>query len=211
MKRAPTQERRGRGRPREFDREEALARALEVFWAHGYEGASIADLTGAMGITTPALYGAFTSKAELYREAAELYQARQSEAFWKAVEHEPTVRGALTVLMEGAARAFTDPRLPRGCMLSTAVLTCAEENQPIARFTASMRQGALERLQTLLGRGVETGELPATTDVVGLARFYGAITQGMSVQASDGASEEELMRIAAHALSRFPDGDGPRG
>lgn len=204
MKRAPSQEKRPRGRPREFDRSAALERALEVFWSHGYEGASITDLTGAMGITTPALYGAFTSKAELYREALDLYLAQRSREAWRTMEEERTVRGAVAFLLRESARSFTDPRHPPGCMFSAAVLTCAEENKPIARLTAALRQDMLERLQVRLQRGVDEGELPATTDVMSMARFYGAIIQGMSVQAQDGATQEELSRLAEFALAYFP-------
>ncbi len=204
MKKAPDQEKRGRGRPREFDRGVALERAMEVFWSHGYEGASIADLTQAMGISTPALYGAFGSKAELYREALELYQVQQSQEAWKKIEGERTTRSAISLLLRESARTFTDPRHPPGCMVSTAVLSCAEENRPIARLTAAIRQATLERIQARLQRGIDEGELPATADAAALARFFGAIIQGMSIQATDGARREELLLIAEFALSHLP-------
>ncbi|MFY0577774.1 TetR/AcrR family transcriptional regulator [Cystobacter fuscus] len=112
---------------------------MEVFWERGYEGTSITDLTEAMGITAPSLYGAFTSKAELYREALELYQRTHGSAGMPALE-EPTARGAMVRVLEGAARAFADTRHPQGCMVSMAVLNCATENQPVARHVAGMRE-----------------------------------------------------------------------
>ena len=177
---------------------------MEVFWERGYEGASIADLTQAMGITAPSLYGAFTSKAELYREALERYQRTYGAAGGRALEEEPTARGAITRVLEESARTFTNPRRPPGCMVSTAVLACATENQPVAEHVAGLREATLERLQARFQRAIAAGELPSTTAAEGLARFYGAILQGMSVQARDGASEEALRKIAALALSRFP-------
>ncbi|WNG27632.1 TetR/AcrR family transcriptional regulator [Cystobacter fuscus] len=204
MKKANPTEGRGRGRPREFDRSAALERAMEVFWERGYEGTSITDLTEAMGITAPSLYGAFTSKAELYREALELYQRTHGSAGAPALVEEPTARGAIDRVLEEAARAFADPRHPHGCMVSTAVLNCATENQPVARHVAGLRESSLERLQARFQRAIAEGELPSTTDAEGLARFYGAILQGMSVQARDGASEEELRKITSLALKCFP-------
>jgi len=205
MKKTNPREGRGRGRPREFDRSEALERAMRVFWERGYEGASIADLTDAMGITAPSLYGAFTSKAGLYREALERYQRTVGAAGLKALE-EPTARGFIAGVLEMAVRAFADPRHPPGCMISTAVLTCATENQPVARHVAGLRGATLEQLRERLQRAIAAGELPSSTDAAGLARVYGAILQGMSVQALDGASEDSLRKIAAFALSCFPGG-----
>ncbi|EPX57279.1 Transcriptional regulator, TetR family [Cystobacter fuscus DSM 2262] len=177
---------------------------MEVFWERGYEGTSITDLTEAMGITTPSLYGAFTSKAELYREALELYQRTHGSPGAPALVEEPTARGAMARVLEEAARAFADPRHPPGCMVSTAVLNCATENQPVARYVAGLRDASLAQLRARFQRAIAEGELPSSTDAEGLARFYGAILQGMSVQARDGASEEELRKIVTLALSRFP-------
>ncbi|WP_245814665.1 TetR/AcrR family transcriptional regulator [Cystobacter ferrugineus] len=179
---------------------------MEVFWERGYEGASIADLTEAMGITAPSLYGAFTSKAELYREALDLYQRTHGSAGVPALVEEPTARGFMARVLEEASRAFVDPRHPHGCMVSTAVLNCATENQPVARHVAGLRDASLERLRARFQRAIAEGELPSTTDAEGLARFYGAVIQGMSVQARDGASEEALRKIAALSLVCFPRG-----
>lgn len=176
---------------------------MTVFWERGYEGSSIADLTEAMGITAPSLYGAFTSKAELYRQTLEHYQGTAAVGARLALEA-PTLREALARMLEGAAQAFTDSRHPRGCMISTAVLTCATENQPVARHVAGLRDASLEQLRARFQQALAQGELPVTTDIEGLARFYGAIIQGMSVQALDGASGEDLRRLTAFALSCLP-------
>jgi len=176
---------------------------MEVFWERGYEGSSITDLTEAMGITAPSLYGAFHSKAELYREALERYQRTHGATGMRALE-EPTARGFIERVLREAARTFTGARHPPGCMISTAVLTCATENQPVARYVAGLRGATLEQLQARFQRAIDEGELPATPDAEGLARFYGAIMQGMSVQALDGASEEALLKIATLALSHLP-------
>jgi AcrR family transcriptional regulator len=194
---------RPRGRPRGFDREAALDRALPVFWRQGYEGASIADLTAAMGITTPSLYGAFGSKEQLYREALDRYRAdAQRAAPWTMSA--PNARETVRLILEGSARDFSNPAHPPGCMISTAVLTCAPENRPTAAALTSMRSNTVARLRTRFTRALEEGELPPGTDPDELARFYGAIIQGLSVQALDGAGYDDLMKIVRRAMAAWP-------
>lgn len=194
---------RPRGRPRGFDRDAALDRALPVFWRQGYEGASVADLTAAMGITTPSLYGAFGSKERLYREVLDRYRANpQRAAPWAMTA--PTARETVRQILESSARDFSDPAHPPGCMISTAVLTCAPENQPAAAAVAEKRGNSVARLRTRFTRALEEGELPPGTDPDELARFYGAIIQGLSVQALDGAGYEALMKIVRRAMAAWP-------
>jgi AcrR family transcriptional regulator len=200
MKTTSSTERRTRGRPRGFDSSRALDQALEVFWRLGYEGASIADLTEAMGITAPSLYAAFGCKAELYRRVLEHYQARQGGSPPRALTEASTARTGVERLLREAAREFSSPKHPPGCMISTAVLTCAEENQPVAEHVASLRAGTQAALRAHIEQGIARGELPAGTDAAALARYFGALIQGMSVQALDGASQAELRAIGEIAM-----------
>lgn len=193
---------RPRGRPRAFDRDEALAKAAETFWRLGYEGASIADLTAEMGITPQSLYAAFSSKADLYREALEWYQAHIGASTTAALQ-ECDIVAALTRVLRESARAFTVPDRPHGCMVSTAVLTCATENEPVARHVSGLRNGTLKALGTRIGRGIAEGQLNPATDAESLARFVGAMIQGMSVQAQDGATGAELSALADHAIAEI--------
>ncbi|OWJ64104.1 TetR/AcrR family transcriptional regulator [Inquilinus limosus] len=195
---------RPRGRPRGFDRDAALDRALPVFWRQGYEGASIADLTAAMGITTPSLYGAFGSKERLYREVLDRYRADPRRAAPWAMTA-PTARETVRQILESSARDFSDPAHPPGCMISTAVLTCAPENRPAAAAVTTMRGNTVARLRARFSRAVEEGELPPGTDPDELARFYGAIIQGLSVQALDGADYDALMKIVRRAMAAWPE------
>ncbi len=193
---------RPRGRPRAFDRDAALAKAGELFWRLGYEGTSIADLTMALGITPQSLYAAFKSKADLYREALDWYQ-REMGAGTTAALQMPSVFDAFNQALLGAAGAFCDPDRPKGCMISTAVLTCATENAPIAATVTGLRSASLAALQARLDRGVAEGELRADADTASLARYFGAIIQGMSVQARDGATADDLAAIARIALTEL--------
>jgi AcrR family transcriptional regulator len=192
-----------RGRPRAFDRSEALKAATLTFWRLGYEGTSIADLTAAIGITPQSLYAAFRSKAELYRESLAFYRSELGSMAAPSPFEVPDVIEAFRLFLENSAREFTRPGMPHGCMISTATLTCAVENQEIADHVASLRDNALQRVRDRLARGVADGQLSSETDVEALARFLGAIIQGMSVQARDGADEAELLAIAGLALDQF--------
>lgn len=194
--------RRPRGRPRAFDRDAALATAGRTFWRLGYEGASIADLTEALGITAQSLYAAFKSKADLYREALDWYQ-REIGAYSVAALRKPDVFEAIECSLIGAADEFARAGRPKGCMISTAVLTCAEENAPIAETVAGMRSGALAAYRARLDQGIADGQLRPDTDIGALARYFGAIIQGMSVQARDGATADELAAVARIALTEL--------
>lgn len=193
---------RPRGRPRSFAREKALGKAAETFWRLGYEGASIADLTAAMGITPQSLYAAFTSKADLYREALAWYQAHFGASTAHALE-EADVAAALVRMLRESAWEFTRRGRPPGCMVSTAVLTCATENEPVARHVSGLRSETLAALKVRIERGIAEGQLRPETDAEALARFVGAMIQGMSVQAQDGATKAALLAIADHAASEI--------
>ena len=187
---------RPRGRPRGFDCDAALAVAMETFWRLGYEGASIADLTAAMGITPQSLYAAFGSKAELYRKALALYRATAGSSVAQALAEAPTVTAAFERILLERARLFAHPGHPPGCMISAAVLTCASENAPVADHLKELRLGALASFRSVLERGKQSGEFRVDLDVDGLARFLCAMIQGMAVQARDGASEADLVGLA---------------
>jgi AcrR family transcriptional regulator len=193
---------RPRGRPRAFDRDAALARAAETFWRLGYEGASIADLTAAMGITAQSLYAAFTSKAELYREALGWYRKGLGAATAQALA-QPEVVAALETFLLICAHEYTRPGRPAGCMIATATLTCAVENRLVAEHLSSLRGGSRERMRARIEQGIADGQLRRDTDAAGLARFVGALVQGMSVQAKDGASEQDLRSIVEHGVAQI--------
>lgn len=190
---------RRRGRPPAFDRNQVLARAAETFWRLGYEGASIADLTEAMGITPQSLYAAFGSKADLYKEALAQYRQTIGAFVTRALTEEPNAADAFVRLLREAAREFCKAGRPHGCMISTAALACASENQPVADHVAGLRAGTLAMFRDRIERGIAEGHFRPDTDAATLARYLGAIIQGMSVQARDGASEDELLSVAAIA------------
>jgi AcrR family transcriptional regulator len=199
-----TEGKRGAGRPRAFDRARALAVAMDVFWRNGYEGASTAQLTQAMGIAPPSLYAAFGSKQALYREAVALYQARHGAYFGAALAAPGSARDALQAVLIGAARQFTGAGHAPGCMVATANIHCAPEHSDVAGELGTARLAAQQAMQRRLDVAREVGELPAGCDTAALAAFFAAMIQGMAVQAHDGATQATLEQLAALAMQAWP-------
>ncbi|HEY9235374.1 MULTISPECIES: TetR/AcrR family transcriptional regulator [Phenylobacterium] len=192
-----------RGRPRSFDRDAALSRAMEVFWARGYEGASISDLTSAMGIGSPSLYAAFGSKEELFRQAVDLYGAVEGPEIWSAVETAATAREAAEGFLTATARTFSRPDKPRGCMVVLSQLNATQASESVCRALRERRVDGQCALEAHFRRAVESGELPGRVDPAALAAFFVTVQQGMSVQARDGASEDALLKIARNAMAAW--------
>ncbi|XXX78438.1 TetR/AcrR family transcriptional regulator [Sorangium sp. So ce134] len=202
MKNAPP--RAARGRPRAFDRGVALEAALRVFWRYGYDTTSLAELTAAMKITPPSLYAAFGSKKELFLEAVALYVELYGASLSRALSEEPTARAAVArVLLEFAAFATASDH-PLGCLMVHGAANCTEGSADVEAALRDRRAASEGGLRRRIERGIVEGDVPADTDAAALAKFYGAVVQGMSAQARDGASREELERIARAALRAWP-------
>ncbi|NKY88013.1 TetR/AcrR family transcriptional regulator [Nocardia veterana] len=194
-----------RGRPRGFDRDTALRRAMEVFWEHGYEGASMSDLTTAMGINSPSLYAAFGSKEQLFREAVELYGRTEGSYTDRALHTAPTARAAIEAMLRDNASAYCDPATPRGCLVVVAGHTAAPRNGAVRDFLAERRRHTTEAVRQRLERGIRDGDLDAEADIAGLADFYTAVLFGLSVQAADGVDGPRLGRTIDRALQAWPE------
>jgi len=191
------------GRPLEFDLDEALDGALEVFWSKGYEGASIADLTAAMGINRPSLYAAFGDKAALFQKAIARYTEGPA-AYVKAALDEPSARAVVERILFGAANLLADPRRPRGCLLVQGALAGGQEAEGVRRTLASQRKRGEAALRNRFERARMANDMPANLVPADLARYLLAVIQGMSVQAVGGAGREELRKVAELALRIWP-------
>ena len=192
-----------RGRPREFCPDAALAAALGVFWARGYEGASMAELTEAMGITKPSLYAAFGNKEQLFHKALDLYEAEKLSYTREALER-PTARGVAEHFLRGAVEATCGANGPRGCMGVVATTACGAEAEGIRDHVAERRRSSHAALVERFRRAHEEGDLPAHVDPHALTQFLYALLQGMAVQASGGAPREELERVVDTSLMLWP-------
>jgi AcrR family transcriptional regulator len=188
------------GRPRSFDRDEALDKALEVFWRQGYEPTSIAELCHAMGINPPSLYAAFGNKEALFRQALDRYVEKVSVYICEAMA-QPTARAAVEKLLLVKAEKLTEPGRPGACMLVSGALGCAEATQCARDQLSELGEHALrERFQ----RGIADGDLPKDADPAALARYIATVGHGMVIQAAAGATREQLLDVVDMTLKTFP-------
>jgi AcrR family transcriptional regulator len=195
------------GRPRAFDADAALDEAMEVFWRHGYEGATIAQLTDAMGINPPSLYAAFGSKEGLLKAALDRYSAKRA-AFMEDILSAPTAREAAERMLMGIADTQTDPANPPGCLLVQGGLACGTGSENVPFELAARRAQTEEQLRERFAKAKAEGDLTATADPAALARYLSAVTNGMGVMASSGADREALRQVAAVSLKAFDEQSG---
>ncbi|KQW83956.1 TetR/AcrR family transcriptional regulator [Brevundimonas sp. Root1279] len=188
------------GRPRSFDRDEALSSALRVFWTKGYADASMADLTTAMGINAPSLYAAFGSKEALFREAVRLYTDREGTALWTSMTEAPTARVAVEGLLMATAEASGRCDRPKGCLL---VLSGAHPDalpEAACGEVAKIREDSRAAMEARLRQAQSSGELGAAADPTAIAAFYTTVQQGMTFRAREGATPDELTATARAAM-----------
>ncbi|HEX6409515.1 MAG TPA: TetR/AcrR family transcriptional regulator [Sphingomicrobium sp.] len=192
-----------RGRPREFCVDEALAKALRVFWEKGYEGTSLNDLTEAMGITRPSLYAAFGNKESLFRKALDLYETEKL-AYIRQALAQPTARKVAETMLRGSVDNVTSYDEPHGCMGVITSVACGLESQSVREEVVKRGEAGKRALMERFERAKAEGDLPAHIDSEGLMRVLIAMLQGISVQANQGATREELDRLVESGLALWP-------
>ncbi|WP_055589693.1 TetR/AcrR family transcriptional regulator [Peterkaempfera griseoplana] len=196
---------RGRGRPRGFVEDEALDRAIHVFWEHGYEGTSLSDLTAAMGINKPSLYIAFGSKEELFKRALVRYKDTYV-AYAAGTLEEPTAYAVIESYLRTAVDALTGSGHPPGCLSIQGGLSCAPSNSGISEFLAAYRAVFEGELAQRLARAEKEGDLVGGTDTAALARFVVTLGQGLAVHAAAGAGREDLqaaVEVGLRAIAAY--------
>lgn len=192
-----------RGRPASFDRAEALQRAMEVFWAHGFEGTTLEDLQAAMGgISPPSFYHAFGSKEALFREAVDLYVATIGGPALAALGEGKTAREALEAMLRLTAQSLSKPGKPHGCMMLGA-MNCAPANKGAQDYLLAVRQQTPGVIRQRLQRAVAEGELAPELDLAAIAAFYATVIQGLGIRARDGASRAALMAAVDGAMAAW--------
>jgi AcrR family transcriptional regulator len=188
-----------RGRPRGFNLEDGLDRAVEVFWRQGFEGASLSDLTGAMGINRPSLYAAYGDKAALFRRAVARYAETDMEYARVALNRATAVDVARSFLQDNVD-AVTRTDRPLGCLTIQGGTACRPENAAVAESLASSRLQGESALAERFDRAVAEGDLRADTDTAALARFVMTVSEGQAVHAAAGVPAEQLHASAEIAV-----------
>jgi AcrR family transcriptional regulator len=195
------------GRPRGFDVDQALERALEVFWRQGYEGATLTALTEAMGITRTSMYAAYGNKEELFRKALERYTLGPASYGARALA-EPTARAVAEHVLHGAVQATTRPDRPAGCLCVQGALATGEGGRAAHDALVAWRRDGEEALRARFARAHDEGDLPADSDPSLLARYVSTVAYGIAVQAATGVPREDLRRIIDLALQSWPTRSG---
>ena len=191
------------GRPRCFCEETALDAAMRVFWEKGYEGASLTDLTEAMGINRPSLYAAFGDKESLFLKAMARY-AEGPAGYLRAALAAPTARLVVEALVNGAVELLGNPGNPRGCLSVNGALAAGHEAERIKSALVEWRKRGEAEIRKRLKRAQSEGDLPTNLDAGDITRYIATILNGLGVQASNGASKAQMTRVAQMALQALP-------
>ncbi len=192
-----------RGRPREFERTEALNQAMKIFWQKGYTATSMNDLYETMGIKSPSLYAAFGSKEDLYEEVLLHYEQSVAPRIWGHMTTEPSPRQAVWLWLERSAEMLTQNDMPHGCMVTLSAVG-SEGHDRLGTLVRRLRESGIDLLKARLAQAQKQGDLPDSVDVEALTRLYISVQQGMSIQARDGAGRETLLSIARMAMVLWP-------
>jgi AcrR family transcriptional regulator len=193
------------GRPRAFDADVALERAMHVFWAKGYEGAALSDLTRAMRINRPSLYAAFGNKEQLFRKVLDRYASGPLAYFGKALAA-AKARDVIEQILFGAARMAGDPRFPSGCLMVQGALAVGNAARSVQKEAAGRRAASEVALRRRLQRAKREGDLPRNANPGELASYVMTVLQGMAVQGTNGATRVQLRRVVQLALHAWPKG-----
>lgn len=193
-----------RGRPAKFDRDDALRRAMELFWARGYEGVTLEDLQIAMGgITPPSFYHAFGSKEKLFLKATDLYVTLIGNPTVRALEEGKTARDSVEAMLTLTVESFSTPGKPQGCLIALGATNCAPSNRGPQDYLSEIRRRMPNVIEQRLKRGIIEGDLPPESDTASIAAFYATIIHGLGIRAGDGASREVLMAAVTGGMAAW--------
>jgi TetR/AcrR family transcriptional regulator, copper-responsive repressor len=195
---------RPRGRPRGFDRDNVLDRAMRLFWERGYEATSVSELTEAMGITPPTLYSFFGDKKHLFLEAVDRYQSGPGCFAIKALTEEPTAERSIRRLLIESVSSFSNPKGPKGCLVVLGATNCGVESGDVFKALSDRRRAAEAAVHNRIAAGRAAGELAKGTDIDALTGLITATLFGLAIKARDGASRANLRKIVDQTMQTWP-------
>lgn len=194
-----------RGRPRRFDQETALIRAMELFWQRGFEATSMSELTEAMGMSPSSIYSTWGDKEGLFQAALAHYTSGPGSFSAQALSTPGQAREAVALMLDRAAAELTQEGRPLGCLVALSGNQCSPAARAVSDSLAAFRRQSQEALEARLRSGQERGELAAEVDPLELAVFYTTVLGGMSIQARNGATTEALRAVARRAMLAWPE------
>lgn len=194
-----------RGRPRDFNKEEALEKALALFWQKGFETTSINDLTSAMGIMPPSLYSTFGNKEKLFWAAVDLYSAKYAVNISKTLAEKTNVKEAMHHLLKKLAQSYVSNKTPNGCLIVCASINYSENSTNINMILQKMRESSEKVIVNRIKEGIRIKEIPSSVDAKKLGKFFATFIQGMTIQSKDGASIRDLESIIDLAMNIWPE------
>ena len=198
-----TQAMKKKGRPLSFDRDEALRKAMLLFWQHGYEATSLDDITTTLGIKPSSVYTAFGDKKRLFLAAVGLYLSGPVTPY-TIIDQAETAHAAAHQLLSVAAIGYTGTETPAGCLLASSAISCSDAASDVREELASIRRAIEARLCRKIAQSIEAGQLPEDADADGLAAATMSVIQGMSTLARDGAPREKLLCVGQMAMRMWP-------
>lgn len=196
----PSMVKRKRGRPKCFDEQDVLQKSMLLFWEYGYEATSMNDLTQALNLSAPSLYNSFGDKAQLFQRCLEYYLQHEACPIEPIFQSAKTAKIALELYLYENVKRLVQSHKPTGCMLVVATMNCSEENQSLQHELLDKRQQVKQHIFQRLTQGVVDGDLAEQVNLQEMTDFYSTVVQGLTMQARDGVSKEQLNQVVRHAM-----------
>ncbi|KJY85115.1 TetR family transcriptional regulator [Vibrio galatheae] len=190
------------GRPKSFDREVALERALDVFWTQGYDGASLKDLTQAMGINKPSMYATFGNKEQLYFQAVEMYKNREGAPFLSALG-QPQIRDVIEAIFSRTAEAKCSNEKNKGCLMIQSSLACSDDSSVVKTSALKMRSEFIQLIQNRFTKAANDGQLIKNADTQVMTHYAVSILDGLQIHSIDNPPPEMLESVAKIATEHL--------
>lgn len=194
---------RRRGRPKCFDEQEALQKAMMLFWKYGYEATAMSDLTKALNLTAPSIYSTFGDKSQLFHACLDYYLKHEACSLDLIFQQAETAKVAIELYLYENLKKLLQQDKPTGCMLVTATMNCSEQHQPLQHDLLLKRQQVKEKIYQRLQQGVEDGDLSSDADIQAMKDYYSTVIQGLTMQARDGVAIEQLENVVTLALKTW--------
>lgn len=188
------------GRPRSFDRDDALKKAMYVFWEKGYEGTTMADLIQSIGMKAPSIYAAFGNKDTIFREAVQAYLPIVLKGQLAALNRSAAIDEAVQTSLQECVSLFSAQDNPHTCLIMTAAINVAPEHAEHVASLKALREEYKAVWQKRFEKAKSDQQLLGEVNASELAEYFTTLIQGMALKAKDGASEDVLSGVAKLGL-----------